>query len=110
MKRKELEAILKQTGFPVAFVEFDISEEQTESGRIPKLPFVAYVATKTEQLYADGMVIHCEQSYDVELYTGEKNEKAEEAMENTLIKASIGWEKEEYTIKEEEMYVCIYHV
>lgn len=106
MTLAELHTILTSiTGFSnkVAYRAFP-------KGKAPKLPFICYLCTNTNNFDADNAVYHVIQGVDIELYTKMKDTASETAVETALNNNHIVWEKYEEYIDDEEMYQITYEV
>lgn len=104
MTLKELNAALKSIpGFDkkVAYRAFPI-------GKAPKLPFICYLCTNTDNFDADDYVYQVIQGVDIELYTAKKDEASESAIEKMLADNHLGWEKYEDYIDSENCYMITY--
>ena len=104
MTLKELNAALKSIpGFDtkVAYRAFPV-------GKAPKLPFICYLCTNTDNFDADDYVYQVIQEVDIELYTAKKDEKSESAIEKMLADNRLGWEKYEDYIDSENCYMITY--
>ena len=64
-------------------------------GQAPKLPFICYLATQTDNFDADNSVYHVLQGVDVELYTAKKDIATEELIEAKFAELNIVWDKYE---------------
>ena len=106
MTLAELNTILKSiTGFSdkVAYRAFP-------KGKAPKLPFICYLATQTNNFDADNAVYKVVQGVDIELYTKLKDTASETAVETALNNNNIPWEKYEDYLEDEECYQITYEV
>lgn len=106
MTLKELcEALRSINGFSnkVAYRAFPI-------GKAPKLPFICYLCTNSDNFDADNVVYHVQQIVDIELYTAKKSEDTEQLVEAKLNDIGLVWNKYEEYIDSEEMYEIIYTV
>lgn len=79
-------------------------------GKAPKLPFICYLATETDNFDADNCVYHVLQNADVELYTAVKSEATEALVEDKLNELNIVWNKYEEYIDSEECYQITYSI
>lgn len=79
-------------------------------GKAPKLPFICYSCTQTDNFDADDSVYYVIQGVDIELYTKTKDVTTEEAVETVLNNNNIVWEKYEEYIDDEECYQITYEV
>lgn len=106
MTLKELNVALNSiTGFnkKVAYRAFPV-------GKAPKLPFICYLCTNTDNFEADDFVYQVIQGVDIELYTAKKDEASEQAVEAMLAEHSIGWEKTEEYLDSEDCYMITYSI
>lgn len=106
MTLKELNVALQSiTGFEkkVAYRAFPV-------GKAPKLPFICYLATSTDNFDADNEVYHVIQEVDIELYTKNKSEETESLIEAKLAELNLVWNKYEEWLDSEECYEIIYTV
>lgn len=104
MTLKELNAALNSIpGFDkkVAYRAFPV-------GKAPKLPFICYLCTNTDNFDADDYVYQVIQEVDIELYTAQKDEVSERAVEAMLEEQRLGWEKYEEYIDSENCYMITY--
>lgn len=79
-------------------------------GKAPKLPFICYLATSTDNFDADNKVYHVLQGVDIELYTKTKSEGTEALIEAKLEELGLVWDKYEEWLDSEECYEIIYSV
>lgn len=79
-------------------------------GKAPKLPFICYLCTNTDNFAADDFVYQVIQEVDIELYTAKKDEKSEQAVEKMLQENHIAWEKYEDYIESENCYMITYTI
>ena len=79
-------------------------------GAAPKLPYICFMATQTNNFDADNKVYAVIQNYDIELYTQKKDTTTEALVEKTLNDNNIVWEKYEDYLDDEEMYMITYEV
>lgn len=106
MTLKELNDALKSIdGFSnkVAYRAFPV-------GKAPKLPFICYLATQTENFDADDTVYHVIQDVDVELYTAKKSEDTEALIEAKFQELNIVWNKYEEWIDSQDCYEIVYSI
>lgn len=76
--------------------------------KAPKLPFICYLATNTDNFDADNRVYFVEQNVDIELYTAKKDAAAEQSVEAKLDEMGLVWEKDETYLDNENCYEIIY--
>lgn len=79
-------------------------------GKAPKLPFICYLCTNTDNFAADDYVWQVIQGVDIELYTAKKDEKSEKAVEDKLNELELVWDKSEDYIESESCYMITYTV
>jgi len=79
-------------------------------GKAPKLPFICYLCTNTNNFNADDYVYQVIQEVDIELYTAKKDEASEQAVEKMLADYDLAWEKYEDYIDSENCYMISYTV
>lgn len=79
-------------------------------GKAPKLPFICYLCTNTDNFFADGETYQVIQGVDVELYTEKKDVETESAIESKLAEYGIGWEKYEDYLDSENCYMITYSI
>lgn len=104
MTLKELNAALQTIpGFSkkVAYRAFPV-------GKAPKLPFICYLCTNTDNFYADGITLQVIQGVDIELYTEKKDIISEGKVESKLADLGLGWEKYEEYLDSENCYMITY--
>lgn len=106
MTLAELNTALQSiTGFKdkVAYRAFPV-------GKAPKLPFICYLATQTDNFDADNRVYHALQGVDIELYTKDKSEATEQLIEAKLDEINLVWNKYEEWLDSEECYEIVYSI
>lgn len=106
MTLSELNTALQAiTGFDkkVAYRAFPV-------GKAPKLPFICYLATNTDNFDADNIVYKVIQNVDIELYTKSKSETTEASVEAKLEELGLVWEKYEEWLDSEECYEIVYSI
>lgn len=79
-------------------------------GKAPKLPFICFLVTGTDNFDADNVVYHVLRDIDVELYTAKKDEASEEAIEAKFAEIGLVWEKSEQYLDDENCYEIIYSI
>lgn len=107
MTLPELATILESTGMPVAYYAFPVDDQNNPP---PDLPFIVYLVTGTNNFSADGIVYHCIQSVQIELYTELKSPENEALVENALTDAGIFWQRSEAYIESEHCWEIIYSI
>lgn len=78
--------------------------------KAPKLPFICYLATSTNNVFADNKTYDVIRGIDVELYTENKDVASESLVEQALDDANIPWNKYEEYIDTEKCYQITYSV
>ena len=104
MSLNELNTALKSiSGFDkkVAYRAFPV-------GKAPKLPFICYQATQTNNFDADNSVYQVIQGVDIELYTAKKDEATEALVEEKLAECNLVWQKYEEYLDSENCYMITY--
>ena len=76
----------------------------------PKLPFIVYYVTSSDNETADNKVYLKRQNVTIELYSQNKDVASENLIEKALDDASIPWEKYEEYIDSEHMYQISYEI
>lgn len=102
MKLSEIKAMLESTGLPVAYLQF-------KEGNAPALPFIVYKFNTTENFKADGEIYKEIMNIDVELYTRDKDIKAEAKIKEALNAAGLIWEQSEEYIDTEKCFENIFN-
>ena len=101
MTLEKLYAILKATGFPVAYSHFEVKTS---------LPFITYLVDGSSNMFADNKVYKKIENIKIELYTAEKNLEIEENLERLLDENEIAYETDETWIESEKLFQKIYEV
>ena len=81
-----------------------------KKGAAPKLPYICYMATQTDNFKADNQVYEVIQGVDIELYTQNKDITSEGLIEAALKDNNIVWEKYEDYIEDQNCYMITYEV
>lgn len=103
---EELSIILESiAGFKdkVAYRSFPV-------GEAPKLPFICYLETQTNNIYADNEVYMSMSVVDIELYSKHRDLRSEKKIEDKLRENHITWTKDIEYIDDEKCYEVIYTV
>lgn len=79
-------------------------------GHAPKLPFICYLQTSTNNAFADNKTYKVIKGIDIELYTETKDSASEELVEEALNNRSIPWNKDEQFIDTEQCYQITYSI
>lgn len=77
---------------------------------VPKLPFICYLCTQTNNFKADNKVYKVIQNVDIELYTQIKEPATERLIEDALDANNIVWEKYEDYLETEKCYMFTYEI
>lgn len=101
MNQGDLYQALLDTGYPVAYREFK---------QAPRLPYVCYLLTSSADFIADDQNYHPLSDFDIELYSEEKDQDAEAAVEDALRVTGLVWSKSETYIEIESMHQVTYSV
>lgn len=101
MTLEKLYAILKATGFSVAYSHFEVKTS---------LPFITYLVDGSSNMFADNKVYKKIENIKIELYTAEKNLEIEENLERLLDENEIAYETDETWIESEKLFQKIYEV
>lgn len=101
MTLEEVAALLKTTGYPVAFQEWP-------EGAVPPMPYLVYLSPYTNNFAADGTAYFIVNHVQIELYTKLKDPVAEGKVEEAL--SSIFWEKTQTYLDTEKCYQTIYEI
>lgn len=103
MTQSELNTVLRTTNLPVVYRAWP-------PGKAPALPYLVFLAIRSSNMYADGVVYLPITHYQVELYTAEKDLDAEQLVENALGAAGIPWEKSETYVESEGFFEILYEI
>lgn len=79
-------------------------------GDAPKLPYICYFSTGSDNFAADNIVYHSGTPVRIELYEELKDLTLEGQLEAALTAAGIFWERDETYINDERCYMIIYEV
>lgn len=77
-------------------------------GDAPSLPFICYLETETNNVFADNKVEKVVRVIDIELYTETKEPITEQKLEDALERANLPWNKYEDYIDSEKCYQITY--
>lgn len=101
MTQKELFQLLKSTGLPVTYYEWN---------NPPSLPYIVYLFRDTSNFGADNQVYIDIENFQVELYSDKKDLDSEKLIQDLFNENEIYYEKSEIYIESEEMYQVIYDI
>lgn len=76
----------------------------------PKLPFICYQETATDNFFADNTVWNSLSIVDIELYSKNRDFKSEKLIEEKLRDNNITWSKGIEYLDDEKCYEVIYTV
>lgn len=102
MTLEELALRLKTTDLPVTYRAWP------EDGDVPPLPYICYLGTDTDGVFADGGVYFSWENVRVELYTALKDPALEKTVEEAL--RGFHWKKSETYIDTERCYLILYEI
>lgn len=101
---------LKNTLSSISTFQTKVTYRAWPVGKAPKLPFICYLATDTQNFDADNIVYHKIQNVAVELYTAKKDVASEALVEDKFAEAGIVWDKDETYLDDEDCYEIIYSI
>ena len=101
MKQEELYTLLKSTGLPTVYYQWDDP---------PELPYLIYLFAESDNFGADNVVYYDISNFDVELYSDEKDVDSEATLETLFSENEIYYEKYEEYIESEKMYQVLYEI
>ena len=90
-----------KTVFPTAYLDFPEEEK-------PEPPYICYYDTGTYNFVADNKVYHIILGVNVELFTKQKDEAAEAAVEAVLDALDLPWEKAPEFLEDENIFLVTY--
>jgi hypothetical protein len=106
MNLSELKTVLQATGFPVAYLQF----QETENEPLPQPPFIVYLSAFSSNFMADNKVHHEVDVVQIELYTDKKDLNAETKLATVLNDNELPYQTTETFIESENLYQKIYEV
>jgi hypothetical protein len=98
---KKLLALLKRTGYPVAYSHFSSPQ---------KPPYIAYIHDDPDNFGADDKVYNSAANFIIELYTAKHDPAAQAGLERIFDDNSIYWERIETWIESEKLFQTAYYV
>ena len=101
MDEKKLLALLKRTGYPVAYSHFSSPQ---------KPPYIAYIHDDPDNFGADDKVYNSATNFIVELYTAKHDPEAQGRLERIFADGSVYWERIETWIESEKLFQTAYYV
>jgi hypothetical protein len=106
MNLSKLKTILDATGFPVAYLRF----EETDNEPLPPTPFIVFLSAYSSNFMADNHVYKEVDNVQIELYTDKKDLIAENKVAEVLNQNELPYETSEAFIETENLYQKIYEV
>lgn len=103
MTLAELAALLKSTGYPVAYSHFS-------GENVPPPPFITYHVDSSSNYFADDRVHKKISNVLIELYTDKKDLNAEAALEAVLDANGLAYETTEAWIESEQLFQKTYEI
>lgn len=100
----ELKQILEQTGYPVAYYQFHVDENNPA----PETPFIVYLVDYSDNRFADNKIHTKVNNILIELYTDKKDLEVEKTLEDILDQHDICWNVDEIYIDSEKLFQRIY--
>lgn len=79
-------------------------------GAAPSLPFICFMEVESNNFVADSKVYQKFTDVNIELYTDQKDQTTESAIESMLNDNNLVWDKEEYYIDSENMLQIVYGI
>lgn len=101
MSLSDIKNLLASTGLPVTYRAWPEKEA-------PPMPYLCYLAAYSNNFGADDRVYHKISHIQVELYTKQKDQEAEDRVEAAL--SSLYWEKTEEYLDTERCYQILYEI
>ena len=101
MSPDELKRVLESSGIPFTYHHWEAKR---------KPPYGVYLYVYDSQFYADNELYYWTGHYQVELYTGQKDQEAEANIESALSAAGIPYEKSETHLESEQLYETLYEI
>ena len=103
MKKKDVPAMLKRIGIPMAYDHF-------AEGESPRPPFCVYLYPRSDNFAADGKVYFKQDILHVEIYTNKKDPSLEERAEAVFDEYGLFYAKSEVWIPSEKLYEVLYQM
>lgn len=103
MTYKQVSEMIESIALPFAYYQFPDGTEQTP-------PFICFLYTDSNDLYADNINYQSIRPCVIELYTENKDFTNEAAVEEVLLENGIAFRKSEIYIDTERMYQISYSV
>lgn len=103
---EDLYQSLTSLGLPVAYGEFDNTEEYPA----PEPPFIVYLFAYNSDVMADNHNYAEIGNYQIELYTEKKDPAREKLVQDLLKSLHMPYSKTETRLPEERMYQVVYEI
>lgn len=115
MTLEKVYTMLQTTGLPVVFYEYkeptggvDKPEPVENYDIIPDPPYIVYLISDQNDIYADNVVVFSNPTIRVELYTEVKDPDSEKIVEDMFLNNRITYEKSEVAVDDEGLYMAAY--
>jgi len=106
MTLQYLVALLRSTGYPVAFTEFKVDANNPP----PNPPYIIYTTPSFPDFKADNINYHKVTDVNVELYTDKKDLKAEQTIEQLLYNNKLPYSSYQLHIDSEKLYQRVFEI
>ena len=103
MLQAEIKTMLDKTGLPVVYSHW-------RKGKAPALPYLVFIRTDSETMGSDHGCELRHDTYDIELYSANKDTASEAALETVLDASDIQYECYEDYLDTEDMYQVVYTI
>jgi hypothetical protein len=103
MKKKDVPAMLRRIGIPMAYDHF-------AEGEAPKPPFCVYLYPRSDNFAADGKAYFKQDILHVEIYTNKKDLSLEDRAEAVFDEYGLFYAKSEVWIQSERLYEVLYQM
>lgn len=101
MTKEEVYEMIKSTGLPCAYYQFNV-------GEAPELPYIVYYYPQSADVMADNINYVDKEQLAIELYTQNKDFDVEKTVEDVLKAHGLAFAREEQYIDDEKMYEILY--
>ena len=102
MERSDVFKMLKATGLPVAY-------RQWAPANPPKLPYILFFAIETRDMIADNENYHEVTRWCAELYSGTKDDEAENAIKRSLKSRKIPYSENEIGTNTDGLFEAVFY-
>ncbi|QRG66933.1 hypothetical protein [Brevibacillus choshinensis] len=106
MTQADLYLVLESLGLPVAYGQF----ESTENEPAPPPPFITYQFSYSSDLIADNHNYVSIENFQIELYTAKKDLAAEKLVQDKLKELQLPYRKTEAWLDGEKLWQIIYEI